>query len=77
MGEFIIECEFNFFVEIIFFGFLKILKTLGLGFLKILSFNSMSMQELREKYKGDFTPYFIGIGIFTSVIWFIVWIMIR
>lgn len=71
--EFIIE----FIVEVFFYIFIKLLINtlffnLGIFSLKVFTFSSLSINDLKAKYKTSYLPVFIGFLVFVIIIFIIV-----
>lgn len=72
----IFELIGKFFIEILFEGvILKMFKSvywLGVVILKLVTFRSKPIKELKEKYKDSSKPYFIGFGIVLGIIYVLI-----
>lgn len=81
MIEVIAEVIIYFFVDIIFQGiilrFFKIIKTIGIIILKLMTFSGKSIKELKDSYKDSSIPYFLGFGATIGLIYFIVVLVTR
>ena len=76
MIEFFLEIIIYFFVEIIFHGIIlgafELVRLIGLAFLKLITFSSKPIQELKTKYDDSSKPYFFGLGITSTWIYLII-----
>lgn len=63
------------FVEIIFQGvvkrIIKLIHLLGFFIIKLITFNSDPMNEVKKEYKDSILPYSIGYGVVIVIVYFI------
>lgn len=75
MGEFIAEL----FIESIFGKIIRrifcLIKLIGFFALKLITFSSLSITDIKVKYKDSSKPYFLGFGITISLIYLIATIL--
>lgn len=75
MIEFFLDIFMRFFSES-FFGKLilrifKKVKFLGLVVLKMITFSTKPIEDLKEKYKDSSKPYFIGFGLSIGLVYLV------
>ena len=69
MGEFIAEFFGQVIIEVIFKGFLRLLKNIGIIFLQLITLYRKSFGELKDEYRENALPYWLGLIILCLIIY--------